>query len=94
MKSYKNYTDRSENTTNGKSDTTSAEELAKKIAQAYDGKSNLEMLRNILVEAERSKRAGTLSNEEIENFYQSFSPMLNGLQRRQLRGVIDRLKEI
>lgn len=72
----------------------SAEELTKKIAAAYDGKSNAAMLKSIIAEAEKSKRAGTLSNEEIENFYKSFAPMLDGFQRRTLRNVVDRLKEI
>lgn len=72
----------------------SAEELTKKIAAAYDGKSNAAMLKGILAEAEKSKRAGTLSNEEIENFYQSFAPMLDGFQRRALRNVVDKLKQI
>ena len=52
------------------------------------------MLKNILTEAEKSKRAGTLSNEEIENFYQSFAPMLDSSQRKRLRMVVDKLKEI
>ena len=72
----------------------SAEELTRKIAAAYNGKSNAAMLKNILEEAEKSKRAGTLSNEEIENFYQSFAPMLNGMQKRALRSVVDKLIEI
>ena len=75
-------------------DAATAEELTKKIAAAYNGKSNMAVMRNILAEAERSKRAGTLSNEEIEVFYQNFSPMLNAFQRRQLRGIVERLKEI
>lgn len=75
-------------------DSVGAEELTKRIAAAYNGKSNAAMLKNILAEAEKSKRAGTLSNEEIENFYQSFAPMLDGFQRRTLRSVVDRLKEI
>lgn len=90
MRSFKDYeTDKI--TTE---ETVSAEELTKKIASAYHGKSNADMLRNILQEAEKSKRAGTLSNEEIEAFYQSFAPMLDGLQRKRLRAVVDRLKEI
>ena len=74
--------------------TASAEELTKKIASAYDGKSSADMLRNILAEAEKSKRAGTLSNEEIENFYQTFSPMLDSGQRKKLRAIVEKLKEI
>lgn len=71
-----------------------AEELTKKIAMAYNGRSNASMLQSILAEAEKSKRAGTLSNEEIEAFYQSFAPMLDGVQKRRLRAVVDRLKDI
>ena len=59
-----------------------------------NGKSNIAVLKNILAEAEKSKRAGTLSNEEIETFYQNFAPMLNGFQRRQLRSIVDKLKKI
>ena len=77
-----------------KKETATAEDLTKQIANAYHGKSNIDMLKNILAEAEKSKRAGTLSNEEIEEFYQNFSPMLNGLQRRHLRAIVDRLKDI
>ena len=34
------------------------------------------------------------SNEEIENFYQSFALMLDSSQRKRLRAVVQRLKEI
>lgn len=97
MKSFKeqpkgqtqtSYTEKEEKTA------ATAEELTKKIASAYHGKSNATMLKNILEEAEKSKRAGTLSNEEIEAFYQSFAPMLDGFQRKRLRAVVERLKSI
>ncbi len=99
MKSFKDYAKQTadlvgeqENLT--EEETATAEELTKKIAAAYHGRSNMDMFKSILAEAEKSKRAGTLSNEEIENFYQSFSPMLDGFQRRQLRSIVNRLKEI
>ena len=72
----------------------SAAELTKKIAAAFNGKSNSDMLRSILGEAEKSKRAGTLSNAEIDTFYEQFSPLLNNVQRRQLKSVVERLKRI
>ncbi len=72
----------------------SATELTKKIAAAYNGKNSSEMLMNILNEAEKSKRAGTLSNEEIDSFYEQFSPLLDGGQRRKLKTVVERLKRI
>ena len=90
MKSFKQYAPADTE----KEKTATAEDLTKQLARAYNGKSNADMLKNILAEAEKGKRAGTLSNEEIEAFYQSFSPMLDGSQRRRLRAVVDRLKEI
>ena len=95
MKSFKNYAGETpKNTQTTDTSSSSAEELAKKIAGAYDGKSNADMLRNILAEAEKSKRAGTLSNEEIENFYQTFSPMLDSEKRKKLRAIVEKLKQI
>ena len=90
MKSFKEY----ETDEVKAEDTASAEDLARQLASAYHGKNNADMLKNILAEAEKSKRAGTLSNEEIEMFYQSFSPMLDTMQRKRLRSIVDRLKEI
>lgn len=90
MRNFKDYA--KENQTQEK--TATAEDLTKRIAQAYNGKSNADMMRNILVEAEKSKRAGTLSNQEIENFYQTFSPMLDNSQRKKLRAIVERLKNI
>lgn len=72
----------------------SAAELTKKLAAAFNGKSSADMFKSILDEAERSKRAGTLSNAEIDAFYEQFSPLLNGFQRRQLKTVVERLKKI
>ena len=89
MKSFKDY-----DTSVEKESTANAEDLAKQLASAYHGKSNADMLKNILAEAEKSKRAGTLSNEEIERFYQSFSPMLDAGQRKRLHVIVERLKQI
>lgn len=90
MKSFKDYANEKPPQREG----ATAEELTKKIAAAYDGKSNADMLKSILAEAEKSKRAGTLSNEEIESFYNAFSPMLDNAQRRKLRAVVEKLKQI
>ncbi len=94
MKSYKEYTKRAQEVGESQGEGSSAEELTKRLAAAYNGKSNTAMLKGILEEAEKSKQAGTLSNAEIEQFYQSFSPMLNGFQRKQLREVVERLKRL
>ena len=91
MKSFREYAKQSETQ---EETTMDAQTLTQKIASAYNGKSNADMLRNILTEAEKSKRAGTLSNEEIESFYQAFAPMVDNGQRKKLRAIVDKLKEI
>lgn len=91
MRSFKDY-QKAETKTEG--ETVNAETLAQKLMQAYSGKSDAEMWRGILAEAEKSKRAGTLSNEEIDAFYQSFAPMLDGSQRKMLKSVVERLKKL
>ena len=104
MKSFKEYVEHTKENEvqpeplstepNGEEKQRAARALGEQIAAAYNGRSNMDMLKGILAEAEKSKRAGTLSNEEIEAFYQSFAPMLDGFQRKQLRVIVNRLKEI
>jgi DNA replication protein DnaD len=94
MRSYKEQKQRTDKVEQESREGASAEELAQRLARAYNGKSNMAMMKNILDEAERSKRAGTLSNEEIEAFYQSFAPMLTPPQRKQLRSIVEKLKNI
>ena len=86
MRSFKSETKQAEAAT--------AEDLMRKMANAYDGKSSKDIWKNILSEAERSRRAGTLSNEEIDRFYQSFAPMLDRSQRKKLEAIVEKLKKI
>jgi hypothetical protein len=71
-----------------------AAELTKKIAAAFNGKPDASLMKSILDEAERSKREGTLTNEEIDEFYEQFSPLLNAVQRRKLKTIVEKLKRI
>ena len=71
-----------------------ASELTKKIAAAYDGKSSVGMWMEILAEAEKSKRAGTLTNEEIDEFYNQFAPLLEESQCKMLAALVEKLKTI
>ena len=68
--------------------------LTEKIAKAYDGKPSMDMLKEILKEAEESKRKGTLTNEDIDDFYAQFAPLLDDSQQKMLRIVVDKLKRI
>ena len=59
MKSFKSYASEqtSEKEKRKGNESASAEDLTKQIASAYHGKSNADMLKSILAEAEKSKRA-------------------------------------
>ena len=75
-------------------ETVTAETLAKQIAAAYRGKSDRAVLADIVSSAEKGKRAGTLTNAEIDAFYKRFAPMLNFVQRKKLEQIIAQLKNI
>lgn len=69
-------------------------ELAKVLTKAMNGKTEGQLLSTIITEAERGKREGTLSNADLDNFYNALSPMLDGFKKRKLKEVITRLKNI
>ena len=98
MKSFKNYTPdpTTQNNAGNFSEQSSPnmENFAKQMLGQYEGKSGVEIFRTLLKQAEVSKRAGTLTNEQIDEFYAQFSPMLNSLQRKKLDEVIADLKEL
>ena len=99
MRSFKNYTPNqvSSNTTQGATKNDNAQDMenfAKQMLGQYEGKSGMEMFRTLLKQAEASKRAGTLTNEQIDEFYMQFSPMLNAIQRKKLEEIIADLKQL
>ncbi len=98
MKSFKDYTPEQFTQTRAPSNNgqppSDMETFAKQMLGQYEGKSGVEMFRTLLKQAEASKRAGTLTNEQIDEFYTQFSPMLNTLQRKKLEEVINDLKQL
>ena len=69
-------------------------ELAKVLNKAMSGKNEGQILHTIIAEAERGKREGTLTNQDLDNFYTALSPLLDGIKKRKLREVIIKLKSI
>lgn len=69
-------------------------ETISKISKQFDGKSTDELLRAIYKEAETRKRAGTLSNAEIDGFVAMLSPALDAVKRRYLVKIAEDLKKI
>lgn len=70
----------------------SAFEMLKNISAKYEGASRSELLSAIFAEAARARKAGTLSDSEIEKFVASVSPMLSKSQKEQLEEVVERIK--
>ena len=68
--------------------------LVKDVASSMKGKSQSEIFSAIIAEAERGKRAGTLTNADLDNFYNLMAPTLDGFRRQKLKGIIARLKKI
>lgn len=69
-------------------------DFANAIAKAMNGKSQGQLWQTILSEAERGKREGRLSDADLDNFYNTISPMLDGFRRKKLKEVIAKLKQI
>lgn len=70
----------------------SAFALFSSLAAKYEGKSGEELMKAILLEAEKGRKNGTLSDKDIDNFASVISPMLNDKQRKTLETVVKRLK--
>ena len=95
FKSYKPANNQTKRTTSGNAnDIKSTVELAKAVTKAMNGKTEGQLLHTIIAEAERGKREGTLTNADLDNFYNALAPMVDGMKRRKLKEVITRLKNI
>lgn len=97
FKSYKPENNGKQNKTTPPPDASrinSTVELAKTVTRAMNGKSEGQLLQTIIAEAERGKREGTLTNADLDNFYNALAPMVDGFKRKKLKEVIARLKNI
>ena len=69
-------------------------DMFSKLSAKYEGKSSDDIMRAIILQAEKSKREGKLSNKDIDNFVSSVLPLLNDSQRKTLFTVVEKLKKI
>lgn len=90
MDDFKNFTPKNTSST----DMNAAMDMAKSVIGSMNGKSESQLLRTIIAEAERGKREGRLSNADLDNFYNSVAPMVDGAKRKKLKEIISRLKSI
>lgn len=109
MKDFKSYTQNNgnsgantANTTNTDNKNTTSKNdnlnqtvnMASMLAKAFNGKSEGQILQTIIAQAEQGKRDGTLTNADLDNFYNTLAPLLDGFKRQKLRGIIQKLKSI
>lgn len=64
------------------------------IAALLGGKGEGEVLRALYKEAEAARRAGKLTDAELDNFCAAVAPMLGDGARKKLEQVVGRLKKI
>lgn len=79
---------------NGEKSTGAWEAEAQAIAAQYAGKGENEILRAIYARAVEGKRNGTLTNEQIDEFYARFSALLDGGKRKRLKKLVEDLKKM
>ena len=94
MEDFNNYAKNAgKNSENGKNGNNLFQTVSR-IAKDFDGKNKNDLLRAIYAEAEKGKRAGTLSNAEIDGFVALLSPALDDKKRGYLKKIAEELKKI
>ena len=107
MKDFKSYTQNGGATTAGSAGNTNNNtakpsdgnynqtvNMAAMMAKAFNGKSEGQILQTIIAQAEQGKREGTLTNADLDNFYNTLAPLLDGFKRQKLKQIIIKLKSI
>lgn len=67
---------------------------AERVLGSLQGKGDGELLSAIYARAVEGKKRGTLTNAQIDDFYQTVSPMLDGIKRIRLKKLVDDLKKL
>ena len=78
----------------GSTDVNATVNMAAMLAKAFNGKSEGQILQTIIAQAEQGKRDGTLTNADLDNFYNTLAPLVDGFKRQKLKSIIARLKSI
>ena len=68
--------------------------LVTTLSKKYDGKSQNDLLKAVYEEAEKGKRNGTLTNDQLDYFKTVLSPVLDEKKRKLLHKIVAELKKI
>ncbi len=88
MRDFNNFTNQTQKTTSDGS-----MDMLKSFARKYEGASEDEIISQIMIEAEKGRRNGTLTDADIDRFKNMIYPMLNQKQREKLEKVVRKLKK-
>ncbi len=69
-----------------------AERLLRNFVKDYEGKSQSDIVAEIVKVAEKNRREGKLSDADLDNFANMLRPMLDRDQLKELDAIISRLK--
>ncbi len=64
-----------------------------KSLHKYEGKTQSELMDELMKLAEEERKKGTLDDKKLDAFARSVSPMLTQEQRRRLSGILKQLKK-
>ena len=87
MRDFNSY--KPNNNSNGNQDYMS---VISNLAKKYEGASESDLISAIMLEAEKGRRNGTLTDSDIDNFARVLSPMLNPNQQKKLQSVVKKIK--
>lgn len=87
MRDFNNYTGSTPNSNQDGMD------VLKSFAKKYEGASEDQIISEIMREAQKGKKNGTLTNADIDRFKNMLYPMLSSQQRAKLDKVIKQIKE-
>ena len=87
MRDFNNY-----NNSNNKTQKDTMDAI-KNFAGKYEGVSENELILEIMKEAEKGRRNGTLTDSDIDRFKNMLEPMLNSSQKAKLNKVIEKIKK-
>lgn len=97
MKDFKSYNPEENGKERNNGDSANVEQtvnLAAAMAKAFNGKSEGQIWQTILQQAEQGKRNGTLTNADLDNFYNALAPLVDGFKKQKLKSIISKLKAI
>jgi hypothetical protein len=68
-------------------------DMVKALAGKYDGATEEELIRAIVLEAEKGRRNGTLTDADIDRFVSMLAPILDDKKRKILYAIAEKLKK-